>query len=178
MTGLENVSANALADEIGVSQPTLSRWKREARTVRAMGGTKKQSKDGGKSPRQWSAKEKLQVVLEAADLSDEELGEFLRRKGLHTAQLEEWHKLATEALTSRKKPTRKKSPEVRRIKELERELLRKDRALAEVAALLALKKKPRRSGGTRTTTQPRAAGPDPRMGRRSRHRWSQAGQGL
>ena len=141
MTGFEKVSATALADEIGVAQQTLSRWKREARTVSAMGSTRKQSKNGGKSPRQWSVKEKLQVVLEAAALSDEELGEFLRRKGLHTVQIEEWHRLATEALTSRKKPTRKKSPEVRRIKELEKELLRKDRALAEVAALLALKKK-------------------------------------
>jgi transposase-like protein len=90
-------------------------------------------------------KEKLEVVVEAAALSDEELGEFLRRKGLHTAQLEEWHKLATEgaqtALAGPKKRTSKKSPEVRRIKELEKELLRKDRALAEVAALLTLKKK-------------------------------------
>ena len=145
MTGLENVSANALANEIGVAQPTLSRWKREARTVLAMGGTRKQSKHVGKSTRQWSVEEKLQVVLEAAALSDEELGEFLRRKGLHTAQLEEWHKLATEgaqtALAGSKKRTSKKSPEVLRIRELVKERRRKDKALAEVAALLTIKKK-------------------------------------
>ena len=141
MAGPEGISANALSKDVGVSQSTLSRWVRETHTVRSMGGTKKQSKGGGKSPRQWSAEEKLQVVLEAAGLSDDELGEFLRRKGLHTVELEEWHRLATEALASQKKRGRKKSPEARRIKELEKELLRKDNALAEVAALLVLKKK-------------------------------------
>ena len=145
MTGREKISGTALAAEVGVPQPTLSRWTREARTVLSMGGTAKQPEDAGKSPRQWSAEEKLQVVLEAAGLSDNELGEFLRRKGLHTVELEEWHRLATEAaqvaLSGPKKGRSKKSPEARRIKELEKELLRKDRALAEVAALLTLKKK-------------------------------------
>ena len=140
MTGREQISANVLAGEVGVGQPTLSRWLREARTVRAMGGAKKQREGGAKGPRKWSAAEKLQVVLEAAALPDNELGEFLRRKGLHTAQLEEWHKLATEALSGPKKRA-KKSPEARRIKELEKELRRKEKALAEVAALLTLKKK-------------------------------------
>jgi cell fate (sporulation/competence/biofilm development) regulator YlbF (YheA/YmcA/DUF963 family) len=35
----------------------------------------------------------------------------------------------------------KKSPESKKVRELERELYRKDKALAEVTALLALKKK-------------------------------------
>ncbi len=140
MTGRESISANALGEEVGISQATLSRWLREARTVRAMGGAKKQPEDGTKGPRKWSAAEKLQVVVEAAALSDDELGEFLRRRGLHTTQLEEWHRLATEALSGPKKRT-KKSPEARRNKELEKELRRKEKALAEVAALLVLKKK-------------------------------------
>ena len=144
MTGRESISANALAEEVGVSQATLSRWLREVRTVRAMGEAKKQSEDGTrKGPRKWSAAEKLQVVLEAAAVSDDDLGEFLRRKGLHTAHLEEWRKAVTEAAQVALGPKKraKKSPESRRIKELEKELRRKDKALAEVAALLALKKK-------------------------------------
>ncbi len=143
MAGRENVSANALSEEVGVSQSTLSRWLREAHTVPDMGGTKKRSEGGPKGPRKWSATEKLQVVLEAAVLSDNDLGEFLRRKGLHTAHLEEWRKTVTEAAQAALGPKKraKKSPESLRIKELEKELRRKDKALAEVAALLALKKK-------------------------------------
>ena len=140
MAGPEGISGTALAKDVGVSQATLSRWLREAPTVGAMGGGQRKQEGGAKSPRHWTAEEKLRVLNEAGKLSGDELGAFLRKEGLHTAQLDEWHKLATEALTGPKKRA-KKSPEVRRIKELEKELLRKDRALAEVAALLTLKKK-------------------------------------
>jgi transposase-like protein len=99
-----------------------------------------------KSPRSWSAEEKYRIVLEAAAVSDADLGEFLRKKGLHAAQLEEWRALVAQgakaALTQDRKPRTKQSKaEARRVRELERELARKDKALAEMAALVALKKK-------------------------------------
>jgi transposase-like protein len=104
---------------------------------------KKRAGTTGKRPQDWSAEAKLQVVLEAAALSDDELGEFLRRKGLHDAQLEQWReqleRAAPEVFGSRRRA--KVSPEVKRIRELEKELLRKDKALAEAAALIVLKKK-------------------------------------
>lgn len=140
LSGPEGISATALSKEVGVSQATLSRWLRAASTLGAVGGGQNNREGGGKAPRRWTAEEKLRVLTEASRLSDDELGAFLRKEGLHTAQLEEWRKLAAEALTNASK-SRKKSPEARRIKELEKELLRKDRALAEVTALLALKKK-------------------------------------
>ncbi len=142
LVGPERISASALSREVGVSQATLSRWKQQARTLPAMSGSKDKSMKDAKSSRQWSSKEKLQVVVDAAQLSDEELGGFLRSRGLHTSQLEEWHLLAQQALEGSTKPKRRKaSPEAKQIKALEKELLRKDRALAEVTALLALKKR-------------------------------------
>lgn len=147
MLGHERISATALSKEVGVSQATLSRWLRDARTLPAMSGTGDKPKKGTQSSRHWSSVEKLQVVMEAGQLSDDELGEFLRSRGLHTAQLEEWRQLAMEAAQQAlsdkgKRPKRRKpSPELQRIKELEKEVLRKDRALAEVTALLALKKR-------------------------------------
>ena len=146
MVGRERISASALSKEVGVSQPTLSRWIREARTVSSMSGSEDKSKKDAKSPRQWSSQEKLQVVVEAAQLSDEELGEFLRSRGLHVVQLEEWRQLAMDAAQQALEDTRvskkrKATPEMKRIKALEKEIRRKDRALAEVTALLALKKK-------------------------------------
>ena len=142
LVGPERISASALSREVGVSQATLSRWKQQARTLPAMSGSKDKSKKDAKSSRQWSSKEKLQVVVDAAQLSDEELGGFLRSRGLHTSQLEEWHLLALQALEGSTKPKRRKaSPEAKQVKALEKELLRKDRALDEVTALLALKKR-------------------------------------
>lgn len=144
MAGAEGISATALAKEVGVSQATLSRWLRGASTVGAMGGGQNNREGGGKSPRRWTAEEKLRVVNEAARLSDTELGAFLRKEGVHQAQLDEWRVVIAEAAKnalSGSKRRAKVSPESKRIQELERELLRKDRALAEVTALLALKKK-------------------------------------
>jgi hypothetical protein len=70
---------------------------------------------------------------------------FLRKEGVHTAELEDWRAKATAAgISALKDLKRKKSeqtPEARRIRELESELRRKEKALAEAAALLVLQKK-------------------------------------
>lgn len=125
-------SATSLAKETGVPQSTLSRWLRKAGTV----GTMK-----SKRPQDWSTEEKWQAVVEAEGLSDEELGAFLRRKGLHRVDLEHWRAAMQSALGSGTKSSKKRSPETRRVRELEKELRRKDKALAEASALLVLKKK-------------------------------------
>jgi transposase-like protein len=83
-------------------------------------------------------------VNEARELSDHELGEFLRREGLHEETLVAWRKAAEEAALEALQPSgpvRARSGDRKRIKQLERELQRKDKALAEAAALLILKKK-------------------------------------
>jgi hypothetical protein len=72
-------------------------------------------------------------------LSDEELGTFLRREGLQEVILAEWKAAALEALGPQKKP----GNETRKVRELEKELRRKDKALAEAAALLVLQKRVR-----------------------------------
>lgn len=101
----------------------------------------KKAPKNDRRPEDWSAAEKLAAVMEASGLRDEELGEFLRREGLHEAQLTQWRQAALEALGGGK-PSRV-AAEGRRVRELEREVQRKDKALAEAAALLVLQKKVR-----------------------------------
>jgi transposase len=131
-------SASALSDETGVPQPTLSRWLRDARNFAAMDKPKSEKP----KRKQWTPAEKLRVVVEAGQLSGDELGAFLRREGLHEAQLHEWREAAEKALSSSSK-RRKAEPsaEDKRIKALEKDLRRKEKALAEASALLILKKK-------------------------------------
>ena len=145
LTGPDARSATALARETGVSQATLSRWLKQAGTLRGMSNdTAKPSgvASGARSrrPQDWTADEKLRAVVEAASLSEEELGAFLRREGLHEAQLRQWREDAKVALSSRRSKT-SRSPAAKRLRQLERELRRKDKALAEAAALLVLQKK-------------------------------------
>jgi transposase len=130
LIGPSAMSANALAHEVGVGQPLLSRWLRESRNVEGMSSSKK---------KKWSGTEKLRVVTEARGLSEHELGALLRREGLHAADLAAWQTAAEVALSEG--PRTSRSADARRIHELERELHRKDAALAETAALLVLKKK-------------------------------------
>jgi transposase-like protein len=130
LMGPSAMSANALAHEVGVGQPLLSRWLRESRNVEGMGASKK---------KKWTGAEKLRVVTEARGLNENELGALLRREGLHAVDLAAWQTAAEAALSEGPRPSR--SADARRIQELERELRRKDAALAETAALLVLKKK-------------------------------------
>ncbi len=144
MTDPERPSAASISDDIGVSISTLYRWVSEADTLCLSDNAEPPSFTESmqrfatmKRPQDWSAEEKLAAVLEAASLSEEEFGAFLRSRGLHEAQLQQWRDQMLIGL----EPKPAKRAETKRIKDLEKELRRKDRALAETAALLVLKKK-------------------------------------
>lgn len=95
-----------------------------------------------KRPADWSPEEKFNLVIEASSVPETELGAFLRRKGVHEAQLAEWREMMLSALKTRKTlPSGPRTSESRRIRQLESELNRKEKALAETAALLVLQKK-------------------------------------
>lgn len=136
MFGPEAISASRLAEEVGVCQSTLSRWRREA-----AGNFGSMSKKKSRRPQEWSSEEKLAAVMEASGLGPDELGAWLRRKGLKEEHLRQWRQVSLEALSTPRPRRRGKSPEVRKIQALEKELNRKEKALAEAAALLVLKKK-------------------------------------
>ena len=96
-----------------------------------------------KRPKDWSPEEKLKVVMEANRLPDDELGAFLRSRGLHETHLQQWRIQMIQGLDKHSQPqkTTKTKADTKQIRTLEKELRRKDKALAETAALLVLKKK-------------------------------------
>jgi len=97
LSGPDAISASALSKQVDVSQSTLSKWLRMAGDGPSYGFsnnaheyTKMAKIKNPKRPNDWSAKDKLKVVVEAASLDDEQLGAFLRKKGLHQAHLDQW----------------------------------------------------------------------------------------
>jgi transposase len=139
-------STTSIAEEAGVSRSTLYRWLSETDTVDVADQPDPPSFSQSlrrmstmKRPQDWTPEEKLAAVLEAASLSEEDLGPFLRSQGLHEAHLQQWHDQMLVGL----EPLEGKRNERKRIHELEKEIQRKDKALAEAAALLVLKKKAR-----------------------------------
>lgn len=145
MLGRDGMSASALSAEVDVGQPTLSRWLREARHVAGMGRGKMREREKAGEVRRAedrTAEEKLRAIAETAGVGEQELGAWLRGEGLHAADLERWRAEALEGLKGpRARRTRGRTGEAKRIRELEKELRRKEKALAETAALLVLKKK-------------------------------------
>jgi hypothetical protein len=120
--------------------------------------------------------ERFKFVVEANALGDQELGELLHRRGVHREQLDAW-RVAIDAAFASTGPSHR-SPEGKRIKQLERE----DKALAEFAALLVLQKNfiscSRRIRTPRTTTRTTGATSDPRAHRRGGDRWCGGGTRL
>lgn len=123
-----------ICSQEGVSLNSVNNWM--ANRAKVLGMTK------SKSSRQWTAEEKLRILFESNGLSEEELGIFLRKEGLHSHQISEWRKDILEVLNPNfGKFRRGKDGSAQRIRELEKDLHRKDKALAEASALLILQKK-------------------------------------
>jgi transposase-like protein len=87
----------------------------------------------------WTGEAKLKAVVDTSGLSENEVGAYVRREGLYSNQVSEWRAEIIEHLGT--KPSFKKDERDEKIKVLEREILRKDKALAEASALLILQKK-------------------------------------
>jgi transposase-like protein len=134
-----NKLVSALAREHGISEQTLYTWRRnlQAQGVPVPGN--------GKQAEEWSSKDKFGVVLETAGLNEAELAEYCRRKGLFIEQVAAWCTACQEANANPVERTREEreqgKADRKRIKQLEKELVRKEKALAEAAALIILRKK-------------------------------------
>ncbi|MGQ0601160.1 MAG: transposase [Anaerolineales bacterium] len=94
-----------------------------------------------KTSRSWTRVQRLDALLETHGLSDEERGAWCRERGVHSHQLEHWRRELIEGAQE----SGESAVERRTLREenraLKKELRRKDKALAETAALLVLKKK-------------------------------------
>ena len=140
MLGPERRSTTSLSIETGIGQTTLSRWRDKARSVASM--TDKTDESCGapgrppRRPQDWTPEQRLRAVIESSALADADLGAWLRREGLHTATLAQWREAALRGLSGGGA-----AGDAKRMKDLERELHRKDKALAEAAALLVLRGK-------------------------------------
>ncbi len=136
-----NRSIKQLAQEEGISEATLFNWRKQAREKGLL------LPDGDSGPEGWSARDKFAAVLETATFNETDLAEYCRKKGIYPEQLSQWRKACERANDwerecSRRLKTEKKADR-QRIQQLERELRRKEKALAETAALLVLQKKAR-----------------------------------
>lgn len=136
MSAPEKLSVPEVAVRTGVSKATLYLWQREARTkglaVPAGGGVAES----------WSAGDKFGVVVETAGMAEAELAEYCRKKGVFVEQVRAWRQACESGIAAGEAQGGPALREERkRNRRLQKELQRKERALAEAAALLVLSRK-------------------------------------
>ena len=132
-----NVPVPHLVRETGIPKDTLYTWRSKHRLA---GGAAPVQPP---APGELSSEAKFAVVIESASLNEVELGEYGRRKGLYPEQISAWRNACLQANTSQaqKIDRTKRKVQAKHIKQLEAELRRKEKALAEAATLLVLQKK-------------------------------------
>lgn len=129
----ESAAIEVVSREAGISVATLERW----RAVGLAGGF-----GGGAGSQRWTAAARLQAVITTAAMDETTRSAWCREQGLYPADLDAWKQDAIAGLGEPRAASAAEAREDRRrVKELERQLHRKDRALAETAALLVLSKK-------------------------------------
>ena len=138
-----NVPISQLVQDTGIPDATLYTWRKKAlsRGIPVPGN--------GKNPDQWSPENQLAVIIETAAMNQTEMAEYCRKKGLFAEQIQQWKEAFISSVSAssgstteqRKALAVEQKKDKQTIKKLERELKRKDKALAETAALLVLTKK-------------------------------------
>ena len=135
-------SVAQISKELGIHLATLYAWRK---AWRLQGEVVPASE---KAPETWSSADKFTVVLESSGLNATELGAFCRERGLYPEQVDRWRQAAQDAnansmltMADQKDLEKRHQQDQREIKRLQQELRRKDKALAEAAALLMASKK-------------------------------------
>jgi hypothetical protein len=124
-----------LSRETGIQQTTLYRWLQQAR-MSAMQADDVKHRKGSRT-----LAEKQALLLESRGHSGDDLGRWLRTTGIHAETLEVWKAEIETALSGIADQSRREAEFRGELSTLQKEIHRKDKALAEMTALVVLKKK-------------------------------------
>jgi len=132
-------SVAQISRDTGVSEQTLYNWRNR---YRQKGNVVPAAPS---NPENWSGADKLAVIIETASMNEQALSEYCRKKGLYPEQIARWKEMAISGADNQQHLSRTEKKqwqaEKNKSRQLEKELRRKEKALAETAALLVLKKK-------------------------------------
>jgi transposase-like protein len=134
-----SLSVAQLSKDEGICEATLYNWRK---AFRGSGGVVPNSQT---SSSQWSAQTKLAIVAETLSMTETELSQYCREKGLYPEEVHQWRSECMQGFMSAKEreaeAKKQAKADKQEIKALKKELRHKEKALAETAALLVLRKK-------------------------------------
>lgn len=136
-----NTPIAVVSQETGISKSTLNTWKQKA--LQESSKVNRNSKVS--NSKELSSKEKFLIVMETYSMPEIQLSEYCRAKGLYVEQVKKWRESCASANDQEQELSKglknELQEEKKKVKTLEKELNRKEKALAETAALLVLRKK-------------------------------------
>lgn len=141
----DNTTLKDVADSLGIGLSSLSRWTLEAKNqqLETVLPNENNHMSKEKRPQDWSLEERLEMIISTAALSEDALNEFCRKLGIYPHHIKQW-KLDFANGNNQNSQVVSRS-DIKTLKHenkaLKKELNRKDKALAETAALLVLQKK-------------------------------------
>ena len=151
----EGINLATIAKSLGVGNSTLSKWIYKARnqTLEDVSNESVYKVSGGvceKRPQDWTDTEKLNLVIRCGSMTDVEVNQVCREQGVYVHHINQWKAAFSNGTMTNRQDSN--IAENRRLKTenkaLKKELNRKDKALAEAAALLILQKKVREIWGS------------------------------
>lgn len=134
-----DASVTSVAEQLNISHWTLKNWMTKARQSKLAGGATR-NRAASTRPSERTSAERMQLLLDSHGLEGQALGAFCRQHGVFAEQLRQWRQDFEQGL-SPAPPAREELRELKHANtKLERQLKRKEKALAEAAALLVLQK--------------------------------------
>ena len=139
----EGTTLAEISDSLGIGESTLHKWMVKSRNQQLGSYSKHDSTSINgvtkeQRPQDWSQEERLEMVIACGSLDEAAMNQLCRERGLYAHHVSQWKQDFISGLPNERTESKGLKGEVR---ELKKELNRKDRALAETAALLVLQKK-------------------------------------
>lgn len=136
----KGTTAKDIAESLGIDPSTLRSWIVQS-TNNTLSSPTAMTKE--KRPQDWSLEDRLNIVIKCASLDEGAISELCREKGIYPHHVQQWKQDFVTGPAANNQST--SSSEMKGLKVenkgLRKELRRKDKALAETAALLVLQKK-------------------------------------
>ncbi len=139
-----SVSVPELAKQENIPYGTLYTWK-QLHIDKTQQTQEPKTESTNVSTKQWTAEQKLATIIETSTLSEQERHDYCRKNGLYSAEIESWKAVIIKGTEQNVAQVKTDKNELKKLRSennsLKKELHRKEKALAETAALLVLRKK-------------------------------------
>ena len=139
-----SMSVAELAKQENIPYGTLYTWK-QLHIAKTQQTQAPKTESTSASKKQWTAEQKLATIIETSTLNEQERHEYCRKNGLYSTDIESWKAVIIKGTEQNVAQVKIDKNELKKLRSennnLKKELYRKEKALAETAALLVLRKK-------------------------------------